>query len=358
VQSVPVESPSHRCAQQIRAASNRAASLTQQLLAFSRKQQLQPRVLHLNTVVTEMDHMLQRLVGEHIRVRTISTTGLSPVRADPGQIQQVVMNLVVNARDAMPRGGQLTIETANISLDHDYSRQHSEVAPGRYVMLAVSDTGTGMTAEVKARLFEPFFTTKAPGTGTGLGLATCHGIVKQSGGHIAVYSEVGHGTTFKVYLPAVEEVAVTAQAANRPVDVRGSGQTVLLVEDDASVRELGLHVLSALGYQVVIAVNGIEALKCFKQHPSIAIVVTDVVMPDMGGPELIQNIRKLSPDVCVLFTSGYTFDALAQTDLGGPNVSFLSKPYGTEQLGASVRDLLSGTRAPTGAASESARPWL
>jgi PAS domain S-box-containing protein len=338
-----LEDGARRSVQQIRAAGDRAANLTQQLLAFSRKQRLQPRVIQLNAVVNELDPMLHRLVSEHIRIRTISTAGLSPVRADPGQLQQVVMNLVVNARDAMPRGGQLTIETANVTLDADYSRTHPEVTPGRHVMLAVSDTGVGITPEVKARLFEPFFTTKAPGTGTGLGLATCHGIVKQSGGHIAVYSEVGRGTTFKVYLPAVD-APVTATATAAPsLDFRGHGETVLLVEDDESVRELGTQVLGGLGYRVIIANNGVEALKRFNENSGLRLIVTDVVMPDMGGSELAQRVRALAPDVRVLFTSGYTFDALGQSDLRGPNVAFISKPYGIEQLGTSVRELLNGT---------------
>jgi PAS domain S-box-containing protein len=333
-----------RSAEQIRSASDRAANLTQQLLAFSRKQRLQPRLLHLNAVVTEMDHMLQRLVGEHIRVRTISTPGLATVRADPGQLQQVVMNLVVNARDAMSRGGQLTIETANVTLEADYTRTHPEVPAGPYVMLAVSDTGTGITPEVKERLFEPFFTTKAPGTGTGLGLATCHGIIKQSGGHIAVYSEVGRGSTFKVYLPAVAEAPFSPMVEAPKPDVRGAGETVLLVEDDVAVRELGLHVLGSLGYNVITATNGVDALDTFKKTAPVDVIVTDVVMPDMGGAELVQRIRTMAPNVRVLFTSGYTFDALGQADLHGPNVAFLPKPYGTEQLGAAVRALLKGAK--------------
>jgi PAS domain S-box-containing protein len=343
-----LEPNSRRSAEQIRAASQRAANLTQQLLAFSRKQRLEPRELQLNGIIAEMDHMLQRLVGEHIRVRTVSQTGLAAVRADPGQIQQVVMNLVVNARDAMPAGGQLTIETANVSLDAEYSRQHPDVAPGRYVLLAVSDTGIGMKPEVKARLFEPFFTTKALGTGTGLGLATCHGIVKQSDGHIAVYSEVGRGTTFKVYLPALGGPSKSAPAAAAAPDVRGSGETILLVEDDALVRELGQRVLTTLGYRVFTATNGIEALQRFKQLRIVDVIVTDVVMPDMGGAELVRHVRTLAPSVRVLFTSGYTFDALGRTDLHGPNVAFLSKPYGTEQLGGSVRELIRGERAEAG----------
>ena len=216
----------------IHEAGQRAAELTRQLLAFSRKQRLQPRVIYLNAITGEMDPMLQRLVGENIRIRTIAVSGLSPVKADPSQIQQVVMNLVVNARDAMPNGGQLTIETANVKLGAEYVQSHHDVAAGDYVMLAVSDTGTGMSPEVQARLFEPFFTTKAPGYGTGLGLATCHGIVKQSGGHIAAYSEVGHGTTFKVFLPSVQ--AQPTPAAPDPVQVKqhGAGERILLVEDD------------------------------------------------------------------------------------------------------------------------------
>ncbi len=331
-----------RSVKEIRSASARAANLTQQLLAFSRKQRLEPRVLRLDAVVNEMGHMLQRLVGEHIRVRTVSTPALPAVRADPGQLQQVLMNLVVNARDAMPRGGQLTLETSNVTLDAAYARSHADVAPGNYVLLAVSDTGGGMTPEVKTRIFEPFFTTKAPGHGTGLGLATCHGIVKQSGGHITVYSEIDRGTTFKVYLPAIEASAETAAAPARAIDIRGHGEKVLLVEDEPAVRELGEHVLKAIGYHVVTATNGVEALQRFSEHPDVQIIVTDVVMPDMGGAELAQRARARSPQVRVLFTSGYTFDALGQADLTGPNVAFLSKPYGTEQLGASVRNLLRG----------------
>ncbi|HWA84822.1 MAG TPA: ATP-binding protein [Opitutus sp.] len=338
-----------RAAQQIRSAGDRAASLTHQLLAFSRKQRLQPRVLQLATVVTEMGHMLQRLVGEHIRIRTISTSGLAAVRADPGQLQQVVMNLVVNARDAMPQGGQLTIETANAHLDDNYARLHPDVAPGRYAMLAVSDTGCGMTPEVKARIFEPFFTTKPLGTGTGLGLATCHGIVKQSGGHIAVYSEAGHGTTFKIYLPAID----TEPAADGPVrplaEFQGAGETVLLVEDEADVRELGDRMLTRLGYRVLVAANGVEALAVFEKNPRIDVLVTDVVMPDVGGSDLAQRLRPLAPDLRVLFTSGYTFDALGQTDLIDPHVAFLSKPYDSAHLGASLHALLHPDSAAPGA---------
>jgi PAS domain S-box-containing protein len=325
-------------------AGRRAADLTRQLLAFSRKQRLQPRVIYLNAIAAEMDPMLQRLVGENIRIRTIAVSGLAPVKADPSQIQQVVMNLVVNARDAMPNGGQLTIETANVTLREDYALAHHEVHPGPYVMLAVSDSGVGMTPEVQARLFEPFFTTKAPGYGTGLGLATCHGIVKQSGGHIAAYSEVGHGTTFKVYLPSVEAPSTLAAAEPTPRKQYGAGEHILLVEDDRTVREFGCGVLKALGYKVTSAANGLEALDNFRAHPHIDLLVTDVIMPNMGGRKLVENIRREAPSVPVLFTSGYTFDALGETEELESDCDFLTKPYGPDELGLKVHETLSAVR--------------
>lgn len=325
-------------------AGRRAADLTKQLLAFSRKQRLQPSVIYLNAVAAEMDHMLQRLVGENIRIRTIAMSGLAPVKADPSQIQQVVMNLVVNARDAMPAGGQLTIETANVVLGDDYALAHHDVLPGNYVMLAVSDSGAGMTPEVQARLFEPFFTTKAPGYGTGLGLATCHGIVKQSGGHIAAYSEVGHGTTFKVYLPRVE--APSTVDATEPARQKryGAGESILLVEDDRTVREFGFGVLQALGYKVISAANGLEALAQFKEHPQIDLLVTDVIMPAMGGRKLVESIRRAAPNMPVLYTSGYTFDALGETGELGSDSDFLTKPYGPDELGEKVHETLASVR--------------
>jgi PAS domain S-box-containing protein len=329
----------------IRDAGDRAASLTRQLLAYSRKQRLQPRIIHLNAITAEMDPMLQRLVGENIRIRTIATSGLAAVKADPSQIQQVVMNLVVNARDAMPGGGQLTIETANATIANDYARTHPDVAPGNYVMLAVSDTGTGMTPEVQARLFEPFFTTKAPGYGTGLGLATCHGIVKQSGGHIVAYSEAGHGTTFKVYLPSVEARPDSAPAQPSPHEHRGAGECILLVEDDRTVREFGCHVLRSIGYEVIPAVNGLDALHEFAEHPHVDLLITDVIMPNMGGRKLVENIRKSAPNVRVLFTSGYTFDALGDTDELESGCEFLAKPYSPDQLAKKVHACLDSKKA-------------
>lgn len=327
----------------IREAGERAAGLTRQLLAFSRKQRLQPRVIYLNAITAEMDSMLQRLVGENIRIRTIGISGLSAVKADPGQIQQVVMNLVVNARDAMPGGGQLTIETANVVLGAEYARSHPEVVPGNHVMLAVSDTGTGMTPEVQARLFEPFFTTKPLGYGTGLGLATCHGIVKQSGGHIAAYSEVGHGTTFKVYLPSVEAVPALPVAEPLVEKRNGAGEHILLVEDDRTVRNFGCEVLRGLGYHVVSAANGLEALQRFKDDPQIALVITDVIMPNMGGRKLVESIRATASGVRVLFTSGYTFDALGDTAELDAGCDFLPKPYSPDQLEQKVHACLHPT---------------
>jgi len=331
-----VSEGSRRILRHIHDAGDRAAALTRQLLAFSRKQRLQPRVIHLNAVAAEMDAMLQRLVGENIRIRTIAVSGLSAVKADPGQIQQVVMNLVVNARDAMPAGGQLTIETANATIGEEYVRTHPDVTPGNYVMLAVSDTGTGMTPEVQARLFEPFFTTKAPGYGTGLGLATCHGIVKQSGGHIAAYSEVGHGTTFKVYLPSVEARPTPAAAEPPPPEHSTANERILLVEDDRTVREFGCEVLESFGYQVITAANGLDALERFNEHPQIALVITDVIMPNMGGRKLVETIRQGGSNVGVLYTSGYTFDALGEIDELESGCAFLAKPYTPDQLGEKV----------------------
>jgi two-component system, cell cycle sensor histidine kinase and response regulator CckA len=318
------------------------------LLAFSRKQTLQPRILQLNAVVSELDQMLQRLVGEHIKIRTVTTPSLAAVKADPGQIQQVVLNLVVNARDAMPRGGSLTIETSNVELDASYSRIHPEVTPGNFVMLAVSDNGTGMTPDVKARAFEPFFTTKEPGAGTGLGLATCHGIVRQSGGHITVYSEVGLGTTFKIYLPAVVDLPVRGEPAPTRAAARRGTETVLLVEDDSTVREMGHLLLGSFGYNVVVAANGVEALARYAENSNLRMLVTDVVMPDMGGRELVRRMRTLCPQLRVLFTSGYTFNNIEHADLLEDGTRFLQKPYTSVQLAEAVRELLDSQAEASG----------
>ena len=329
---------------EIKQAGERAAGLTRQLLAFSRKQTLQPRTLSFNTVIAEMDPMLRRLVGEHIDIRTHFSPDLGVVKADPGQIQQVVMNLAVNARDAMPDGGKLTIETLNAALDADYCRLHPEAAPGEYVLIAVTDSGIGMSAQIQSRLFEPFFTTKEQGKGTGLGLATCHGIVKQSGGHIAVYSEAGIGTTFRVYLPRTGEAVDKSPALpERLADVRGGSEQILFVEDEPMVRHLGNLALSSVGYRVIEAAHGRDALRLVSAPghlEEVALVVTDVVMPEMGGAELVRQLRARSPGLRVLFTSGYTHDAIGRTDLLEPGTHFLSKPYGMAFLAKRVREIL------------------
>ena len=328
---------------EIRKAAERAASLTRQLLAFSRKQVLQPRVLDLNLVVADMDKMLRRLLGEHIDLVAVLPENTGRIRADPGQIQQILMNLAVNARDAMPAGGKLTIQTSNLTLDPEYVRLRPEVTPGEYVMLAVNDNGTGMTPEVQARVFEPFFTTKKTGEGTGLGLATCHGIVKQSGGHIAVSSEPGHGTTFKVLLPRVEAQLETPAAPEPPPEEMPHGtETVLLVEDEPMLLELGCLVLGELGYRVLNACNGVEALRVVAAHPdsSIDLLVTDVVMPEMGGTELAHQMRSRSPRTRVLFCSGYTEDAITRDGVLQRGTSFMQKPYSVATLASRVREVL------------------
>ncbi len=332
----------HGNVQEMRKAAMRAAGLTRQLLAFSRKQVLQPRVLALGAVIAEMDKMLRRLLGEHIALVTTSNGAVSNVKADLGQIEQVLLNLSVNARDAMPGGGALTIETGNVTLDENYAGQRDEVTAGEYVMLAISDSGTGMPPEVLARLFEPFFTTKEQGKGTGLGLATCYGIVKQSGGHIAVYSEVGRGTTFKVFLPRVNEAAEPFVQEAESNEVPQGRETVLLVEDEPMLRELGLTVLGELGYRVFTAENGCEALRVLRENPGehIDLLVTDVVMPQMGGKELVENLRPLSPHTKVIFCSGYTEDAIFHNGGLEAGVYFLQKPYTVAAVAQKVRDVL------------------
>jgi two-component system, cell cycle sensor histidine kinase and response regulator CckA len=326
----------------IKQAAIRAAALTRQLLAFGRKQVLQPVVLDLNSSIAEMDKMLRRLLGADVTLVTLPHQELGRVKADPGQIEQVILNLAVNARDAMPRGGKLTLETANVTLDAHYAGQRPEVHPGDYVMLAVSDNGTGMTPEVKARLFEPFFTTKESGKGTGLGLATCHGIIKQSGGHIAVYSELGAGTTFKVYLPRVAAELPAATLAGASDDLPRGIETILLVDDEPMVRELGASMLGKLGYTVLTASNGRQALNLIHADRArqIHLLVTDVVMPEMGGRDLADFMRSISPDTKVIFCSGYTEDAASLQGSTGTSVTFLPKPYALATLARKVRSLL------------------
>ena len=334
--------PEREEAEEIRKAGLRAADLTRQLLAFSRQQVLAPQVLDLNEVVATMDKILRRVIGEDIDLRTVPSRDLRAVRADPGQFEQVVMNLAVNARDAMPSGGKLTIETANVELDEAYAREHAvELKPGHYVMLAVSDTGIGMDVATQARIFEPFFTTKAKGKGTGLGLATVYGIVKQSGGHIWVYSEPGHGTTFKIYLPRVEDAAAPAKATPASIPSLRGSETILLVEDQEEVRRLARRVLEARGYAVLVAASGAEALQVAAAHTGpIHLLATDVIMPGMSGREVGLRLAPARPETKVLYLSGYADESIVHHGVLEPGIAFLQKPFTAEALGRKVREVL------------------
>jgi PAS domain S-box-containing protein len=330
-----------RKVEQINEAAHRAAGLTRQLLAFSRKQVLQPKLMDLNTVVGNMDKMLKRVIGEHIEMLTILDPKLGIVKADPGQIEQVLLNLAVNARDAMPAGGKVTIETGTVVLDGQYIQTHQAVEPGPYVMLAVSDTGVGMSAEVRSRIFEPFFTTKDKDKGTGLGLSTVYGIVQQSGGSIWVYSELGQGTTFKVYLPCVDQDADIDEALPATADYRGS-ETVLLVEDEDVVRQVAYEMLTMNGYSVLQTSNGNEALEVSRQHEGVIdLMVTDVVMPSMGGPELARRLAVTRPEMRVLYMSGYTDDAVFNHGVLQEGTAFLQKPFTSASLGCKLREVIS-----------------
>jgi len=326
---------------QIKSAADRAAGITRQLLAFSRKQVLSPRVINLNDVMLNLDSLLRRLIGEDIEVLTVPANDLGSVRADPGQIEQVIMNLALNSRDAMPQGGKLTLETSNASLDETYSRQHQPVEPGRYVMLAVSDTGAGMTPETLARVFEPFYTTKEVGKGTGLGLSMVYGIVKQSGGYIWVYSEPNQGTTFKIYLPRVDQPAEETREEKQPTNVPRGTETILLVEDDPQLRQLSSSVLVHCGYKVLAASTPEEGLAvCRANHNDIRLLVTDVVMPRMNGRQLAEQILQVCPGLKVLYISGYTDNAIVHYGVLDPGLWFLPKPFTLSSLVAKVREVL------------------
>jgi PAS domain S-box-containing protein len=328
--------------QQIKKAGLRATSLTRQLLAFSRKQIFQPRILDLNALVTDFNKMLLRMVGEDIELVCNLKPSLGQIKADPGQIEQVIMNLVVNSRDAMPTGGKLIIETANVDLDETYCRAHPAVQPGLYAMVAVSDTGVGMDANTQARIFEPFFTTKELGKGTGLGLATVYGVVKQSGGYVWVYSELGKGTTFKIYFPRIDEPvqAVAAMDQGKPELSRRS-ETILLVEDAESLQELTRVLLKTNGYTVLAAENGAEAIELAEHEDRpIHLLLTDVVMPGMSGREVANYLTAKRPDMRVIYMSGYTNDVIAHHGVLDSGISFIEKPFSQETLMRKLREVL------------------
>jgi two-component system, cell cycle sensor histidine kinase and response regulator CckA len=356
---IPGDDPMKEEIEEIKAAGERAASLTRQLLAFSRKQVLQPEVMNLNGTVRDMEKMLLRMVREDIEIRTVLSPDLGQVEADPGQIEQVIMNLVVNARDAMSEGGKITIETANADLDEAYAGAHIAVNPGPYVVMSVSDTGEGMTREVQAQIFEPFFTTKEKGKGTGLGLSTLYGIVNQSGGNIWVYSEPGQGTTFKIYLPRVDKpepegrdlpAGHSGRHRARPSNERrrsleGHAQswpeTILVVEDDDQVRKFAVRVLKGYGYTVLEASNGEAAIEVAAKHSEpIHLLLTDVIMPGMSSKDMEEHLRPLRPAMRVLYMSGYTDNTIVDHGVLAPGKAFLGKPFTSESLGRKVREVL------------------
>jgi PAS domain S-box-containing protein len=329
----------------IRGAAQRAAALTQQLLAFSRKQVLKPKVVSLNGLVGDMEGMLRSLLGEDIAIEALLAPDLGNVEMDPGQMQQVIMNLAVNARDAMPRGGRLVMETRNVELNGEYVRSHAEARPGPFVLLSVTDNGLGMDPAVMEHIFEPFFTTKGVGKGTGLGLATVHGIVNQSGGHIWVYSEPGRGTTFKIYLPRVHTALDPSVAASPGSPRMAEGaETILVVEDDDPVRKATERVLRRAGYQVVGVNSGAEALAAMEaREDPIHLMITDVVMPGMTGPDLAERLLADLPGLRVIFVSGYTDEMVARQGLLGAGRHFLEKPFSIDVLLDRVREVLDGS---------------
>jgi len=334
-----------RNAEQIQEASQRATSLTRQLLAFSRKQMLAPVVLNVQAVVSDMGKILRRLIGEDVELVTVNAPDLKRVKADRSQIEQVIMNLAVNARDAMPRGGKLTIETTNVEFDDSYSRAPVVLMPGRYVMLAVTDNGCGMDADTQAHIFEPFYTTKEKGKGTGLGLATVYGIVKQSGGYVWVYSEIGRGTTFKIYLPSVEEEVAPREIRQAVASLPRGTETVLLVEDEEGVRELAKEYLESCGYKVLVAQNGQAAIDLVSKHSGpIDLIMTDIVMPGLSGSDLAKKVQSLRPDIRVVYMSGYTDQAIIHHGILSSDVLLLQKPFTMSTLAHKLREALSAKR--------------
>ncbi len=331
--------------EEILKAADRATSLTRQLLAFGRRQVLQPQLLDLNSIVMNMDKMLRRLIGEDVQLITSLDSELWSVKVDPGMIEQVIMNLVVNSRDALPNGGKLTIETSNVVHDEEYASAHISVKPGHYVMVAVSDNGCGMDKEIQSHLFEPFFTTKEKGRGSGLGLSTVYGIIKQSGGNIWAYSEPGQGTTFKIYLPRVEKTAKMYKPKARPSTAPGGTETILLVEDEEAVRTMVSRILQNKGYTVLEARHGHEAIDiCERYQEPIHLMVTDVIMPQMSGRELAERLAPMLPDMKVLYMSGYPDNTIVQHGVLEPGTAFLQKPFTLNALELKVREVLDASR--------------
>jgi signal transduction histidine kinase/FixJ family two-component response regulator len=332
-------------------AAKRAAVLTRQLLAFGRQQQMERRNIKLNDVIAEIMKLLNRIIGADVEVNVRAGSNLSVISADPAQIEQVVMNLAVNARDAMPEGGQLTIETSNVTLDENYQRHYPYAQPGKYVKLQVSDTGSGMDEGTKARIFEPFFTTKQVGKGTGLGLSMAYGIVKQHDGHINVYSEPGHGTTFKIYLPVIESAVEETQVIIEP-EVLGGTETILLAEDDEGLRNLASDVLDQLGYTVLLAKDGEEAVQMYtKNCERIDLLLLDVMMPRMGGPEAYEKMRQIGGTIPLIFMTGYSSD-FVKSRFVKQNISIealvagvIQKPYNIDGLGRKIREVLDASRS-------------
>jgi signal transduction histidine kinase/CheY-like chemotaxis protein len=324
---------------EVKRAGERAAVLTRQLLAFSRRQLVEPTVFSVNDMVIDLEKMLTRLIGENIQLVTRTAAEIPTIRADRGQIEQVMVNLVVNARDAMPAGGRITVETFTVRLDEAYAQSRADVVPGDYLMISVSDTGHGMTADVQSHLFEPFFTTKDRSKGTGLGLATSYGIVKQSGGHIAAYSESGVGTTMRVYLPCVQQAPEVRPA--KPEALPRGSETILLVEDDLPVRQTASRILTSQGYRVLEAGDAAAALETLQSDGvAIRLMITDVVLPGLNGRQLAEKVAELRPDIRVLYVSGYTDDVIFQHRLVERDVTLLQKPFTGNSLAVKVREVL------------------
>jgi CheY-like chemotaxis protein len=349
ISDMAADSQQHADMLEIIRAAEKATALTKKLLAFSRQQVLRPETVDINATVEGLRKMMRRLAGKNIELLLTLAPRLWNVAADPTELERVLTNLILNSRDAMPNGGKLIIETANVTIDDGYASTHPEAEPGPYVMVSVTDTGTGMSKEVREKVFEPFFTTKEKGKGTGLGLPSVYGIIRQSGGFVWVYSEPGQGTTFKVYLPKSEERAagpIRTPSENRKV----GSETILVVEDDVEVRAVATRILRRNGYRVLEAENGADALRvCEGELEPVDLIITDIVMPEMNGPELAQKIRETQPDARILFTSGYTEDAVVRQSFLAPGESFIEKPFTPALLAQKARDILAPEPDQTGA---------